>query len=160
MPFIKEKFPTYSDFALADINSIYGAENLEKALHFSVTSFSSVVLMSQSKGYSIANLPVYCQFGPINRTVTGDFNHDGHLDALVVGNNFGVEVETIRYDGGRGVVLLGEGKGNLRQLTPLESGFFENQDCKDMAIIKFQNETLVITVSNQAKSKTFRLKRA
>ena len=160
MPFIKEKFPTYSDFALADINSIYGAENLEKALHFSVTSFSSVVLMSQSKGYSITDLPVYCQFGPINRTVTGDFNHDGHLDALVVGNNFGVEVETIRYDGGRGVVLLGDGKGNFRQLTPLESGFFENQDCKDMAIIKFQNETLVITVSNQAKSKTFRLKRA
>lgn len=90
----------------------------------------------------------------------GDFNRDGHLDALVVGNNFGVEVETIRYDGGRGVVLLGDGKGNFRQLTPLESGFFENRDCKDMAIIKFQNETLVITVSNQAKSKTFRLKRA
>jgi hypothetical protein len=36
----------------------------------------------------------------------------------------------------------------------------EYQECKDMAIIKFHNETLLITVSNQAKSKTFRLKNA
>lgn len=34
----------------------------------------------------------------------------------------------------------------------------EDQECKDMAIIKFQNESLLITVSNQAKSKKFRLK--
>jgi len=158
MPFIKEKFPTYSDFALADITKIYGAENLEEALHYSVTNFSSQVLMSSADGFAYKNLPVYCQFGPINRTVMGDFNKDGHLDALVVGNNFGVEVETIRYDGGRGVVLLGDGHGNFQQLSPLESGFFENQDCKDMAMVQFQGQTLIITVSNQAKAKTFRLK--
>ena len=158
MPFIKDKFPTYSDFATADLSKIYGKENLEKALHFSVTSFSSVVFMSQKEGYQINQLPVYCQFGPINRTIVQDINKDGNLDAVVAGNNFGVEVETIRYDGGRGVVLLGDGKGNFKQLSPTESGFFENKDCKDMAMIQVKGKTILITVSNQAKAKTFLLK--
>ncbi len=157
MPFIKEKFPTYNDFAVADISKIYGEENLEKALHFSITSFSSVILLSQKKGYSTEILPVFCQFGPINQIVTGDFNKDGNLDAVVVGNNFGVEIETIRYDGGRGVVLLGDGKGHFKQLSPQESGFFENNDCKDMALIRYKNDWLIVTVSNQAKAKSFRL---
>ena len=159
MPFIKDKFPTYSDFATADLSKIYGKEKLEKALHFSVTSFSSVVFMSQKEGYQINHLPVYCQFGPINQTIVQDFNKDGNLDAVVAGNNFGVEVETIRYDGGRGVVLLGDGKGNFKQLSPTESGFFENKDCKDMAMVQVKGKTILITVSNQAKAKTFLLKK-
>ena len=102
-------------------------------------------------------MPVYCQFGPINKTIVGDFNKDGNLDALVAGNNYGLEVETIRYDGGRGVILLGDGKGNFQQLSPTESGFFENKDCKDMVQLKFNGKNIVITVSNQAKAKTFLL---
>ncbi|MGB1103880.1 MAG: VCBS repeat-containing protein [Crocinitomicaceae bacterium] len=157
MPFISEKFPTYGEFATADLSKIYGEDQLEKALHFSATSFSSAAFMSNESSYSIERLPVYCQFGPINKTIVGDFNKDGNLDALVAGNNYGVEVETIRYDGGRGVILLGDGKGNFQQLSPTESGFFENKDCKDMVQLKFNGKNIVITVSNQAKAKTFLL---
>jgi hypothetical protein len=157
MPFITGKFPTYTAFATADISRIYGDENLEQALHFSATNFSSVVFMSQDAKYQVNRLPIYCQFGPINRTITGDFNNDGHLDALVAGNNFGVEIETIRYDGGRGVVLLGDGKGNFEQLSPKASGFFENNDCKDLVKVNFKGQTIIISVSNQAKAKTFLL---
>ena len=157
MPFITEKFPTYTDYAIADISKIYGKENLEKALHFSVTSFSSVAFISQQEGYSINRLPVFCQFGPINKSILADFNADGNLDVVVAGNNFGVEIETIRYDGARGVVLLGDGKGNFEQLTPNQSGFFENNDCKDLEIINFNGITILISVSNLAKAKTFRL---
>lgn len=158
MPFIADKFPTYADFAVADITSIYGEEYLENAIHFSATSFSSVAFISNEGGYQVNQLPVYCQLGPINRSLVDDYNNDGHLDVLVAGNNFGVEVETIRYDGGRGVLLLGDGTGNFKQLSPLESGFFENSDCKDMVQVKFKDKTIVITVSNQSKAKTFLLK--
>jgi hypothetical protein len=158
MPFITDKFPTYTEFATADITKIYGEENLSQALHFSATNFSSVVFMSEEEGYQVDRLPVYCQFGPVNRSIVNDYNEDGHLDVLMAGNNFGVEIETIRYDGGRGVLLLGDGTGNFQQLSPLESGFFENNDCKDMAEIKVNGRTMIITVSNQAKAKMFQLR--
>src|SRR5690606_25776589 len=124
----------------------------------SATNFSSLAFMSSGNSFNVNKLPVFCQTGPITKTIDGDFNKEGNLEARVVGNNLGVEVETIRHDGGRGCVILGDGKGGFQQLSPLESGFFENNDCKDMEQIMFNGKQLIITVSNQAKAKTFLLK--
>lgn len=155
MPFIKDKFPTFADYASADIENIYGKGNLEKALHYSATQFASVVMLSGKNGYQIEELPVFAQLGPVNKSIVKDVNKDGNLDIVVVGNNFVTEVETIRYDGGRGAVLLGDGKGNFTQLAPNQSGFFEDNDCKDMIEVAYQGKTLFITASNRNKSKTF-----
>jgi hypothetical protein len=87
-----------------------------------------------------------------------DVNGDGNLDVVAAGNNYVTEVETIRYDGGRGVVLLGDGKGNFKQLTPLASGFIETSDCKDMVMVNFGSKKLLISVSNRDKAKSFLLK--
>jgi enediyne biosynthesis protein E4 len=135
MPFISQKFPTYADFAVANLGSIYGDDNLKKALHFSAYEFSSCILLSDGTGYALKKLPVYAQLGPLNKTLVKDLNGDGNLDVVGVGNNFGTEVETIRYDAGRGVVLLGDGKGNFTQLAPQQSGFFANLDAKDMILV-------------------------
>ena len=153
MPFIKQKFPTYDDFAVADLEKIYGKSELDSALHFSATNFSSSILLSNGDGYRLVRLPSYTQMGPINSIQVLDANKDGNLDILGVGNNFGVEVETIRYDGGRGILLLGDGAGNFTQLAPQESGFFVNTDAKDMIRI----EDWFIISSNNSKLKSFKL---
>ena len=158
MPFIKDKFPTFSEFATADLSKIYGENKLDAALHFSVTNFSSVVFLSQDKGYQINRLPADCQLGPINRSIIADFNKDGHMDVVMAGNNYGVEVETIRYDAGRGVVLLGDGKGKFTVLSPTESGFFDNNDVKDLTSVQFKGKTVIISAANGAKAKTFLLR--
>ncbi|MGB1103465.1 MAG: VCBS repeat-containing protein [Crocinitomicaceae bacterium] len=158
MPFIKQKFPTYAQYATADVESIYGPEKLQKALHYSANNFHSVLLTKTGGNYKYTELPVFAQLGPINKTIVHDINNDGNLDAIVVGNNFAVEVETIRYDGGRGAILMGDGQGNFRQLGPMESGFYEPNDCKDMALIDFGGQPVIITVSNRNMSKTFAIK--
>jgi len=145
MPFIQQKFPSYSDFATADLKKIYGEDKLKSALHYSAYEFRSCILLSNGNSFSISPLPVYAQLGPLNKTVVADFNKDGHLDIVGAGNNFGAEVETIRYDGGRGVVLLGDGKGNFTQLNPLESGFFVNSDVKDLILI---NKWVIVSSNN------------
>lgn len=135
MPFIKEKFPTYNEFAIANLESIYGKENLEKALHFTATEFHSSVILSDGNNFKIQHLPVLAQLGPLNKTLVGDYNEDGYLDVLGAGNNYGAEVETIRYDGGRGVLLFGKGDGSFTALTPTESGILINSDCKDLVSV-------------------------
>ncbi|WP_083261328.1 VCBS repeat-containing protein [Crocinitomix algicola] len=155
MPFIKQKFRTYADFATASIETIYGRDQLNQALHFQATNFSSVIFLSNEAGFEVKALPAYSQMGPINKTLVDDFNGDGFTDALIVGNNYSVEVETMRYDGGRGCLLLGDGTGKLKALSPKESGFFENNDTKDMEIVNFNGKDIVITVSNLARAKTF-----
>jgi hypothetical protein len=155
MPFIKQKFPTYAEYATADVQSIYGEEKLKNSVHYTATHFESVILKKSGGHFQQNDLPVFAQLGPVNRTVTCDINKDGHLDAIVVGNNYSAEVETIRYDGGRGAILLGDGTGNFTQLGPAESGFYEANDCKDMALVEFGNQTLLITISNRNQAKTF-----
>ncbi len=158
MPFIREKFPTYSEYATADLQSIYGEDKLGKALHYSATNFHSVILLSgKGSAFNQEDLPRYAQLGPINKSICMDINNDGNMDVVTVGNNYAAEVETIRYDGGRGAVLLGDGQGGFDQLSPMESGFFEMNDCKDMELVTYNNEVLLITVSNRNKAKTFLL---
>lgn len=158
MPFIKEKFPTYADYASANIENIYGKDDLSKALHFSATNFESVILLSSDNKFTLEHLPIYAQLGPLNKTILMDVNGDGFMDIVGAGNNYSAEVETVRYDGGRGVVLLGNGDGTFKQLAPYESGFMESHDCKDMALVRFGNRTLIITVSNRDDANTFILK--
>ncbi len=145
MPFVSQKFPTYGEFAVADLEKIYGEKSLEDALHFSATEFRSIVLMSAEGKYDIQPLNNYAQMGPLNAIVVLDINGDNHLDILGCGNNFAAEVETIRYDGGRGVCLLGDGAGNFKNVFPTESGFFVNADAKDMKIL---NDLVVVTSNN------------
>ena len=160
MPFITQKFPTYTEFATADIESIYGREDLDKALHYSGTLFESVIFQSNENGFEVEKLPPFAQMGPVNKSINIDINNDGNLDAILVGNNYSTEVETIRYDAGRGAVLLGDGNGGFKQLGPMESGFFERNDCKDMELVNYNGETLIITVSNRNKAKTFLLNKS
>ena len=158
MPFIVNKFPSYADFATADLKTIYGEEALDNALHYSATNFSSVILVSDNGSFKSEKLPSFAQFGPINKSIILDLNNDGNLDVIAAGNNFSVEVETIKYDGSRGVVLLGNGNGDFDQLSPLQSGFFENQDMKDMELINIKNlGNVLITVNNRSRSKSFLL---
>ena len=157
MPFISQKFPKYADFAEADIEKLYGEENLKAALHYSATTFSSVILLKKGNKFDIQELPVEIQFSPVNKFLVLDLNNDHHLDIVSLGNNYAAEVETIRYDGGRGAVLLGNGKGGFNSLSPKNSGWFINSDSKDMELIKIDGKPVIIGVSNNSNLTWFRL---
>jgi hypothetical protein len=84
-----------------------------------------------------------------------DFNKDGHKDILTVGNHFGVEVETTRYDAGIGNILLGDGRNNFTNLAPLNSGLYVPFDSRDAKIIKQSNRSLLIISNNNAPVSVF-----
>ncbi|MFT4600001.1 MAG: hypothetical protein ACI857_000169 [Arenicella sp.] len=147
MPFVSQKFKTYGEYATAELSEIYGQDKLDKALHFSAIDFDSRILMSQGSSYKLSSLPNSCQKAPLNAVIITDFNKDGILDIIGAGNNYGAEVETVRYDAGTGFILLGKGNGEFDEYPISKSGFFANSDVKDMKQI---NDFIVVS-SNQAK---------
>lgn len=155
MPNISEKFPTYNEYATATLEKIYGKEELDSALHYSASEFRSVVLLSNGNGgFTKSVLSNYAQMGPINCSVILDINGDGNQDIIAAGNNFAAEVETVRYDGGRGIVLLGDGKGGFDPLMPWESGLLLTSDVKDVTLIGKN----LLFFSNASPVKSFILK--
>ena len=153
MPFIKEKFPTYNSFANASIEDIYG-DKLNSALHLQVTNFQSLILINEGGKFTIKPLPNEAQTAPINGIIATDINNDNNVDLIIAGNNFDTEVETARYDAGTGLVMLGNGKGDFNPLSIKESGFFANQNVKDIKLI---NNKFLVVANNNAATQVFEL---
>ena len=108
MPFIKKKFPSYHSFASANMEAVYGQENLENALHHQATSFASTYFENQGNGsFQAKPLPSLAQISTIRNILTDDFDLDGHQDLLISGNTYGFEVETPRQDGRLWFIVVG-----------------------------------------------------
>lgn len=143
MPFIKEKFPSYHDFGIADLSTVYGAEELKKATHYKATTFATTYVENlgnfKFKTHMIEG-PV--QFSSVNSILIEDYDKDGNLDALLSGNLYQSEVETPRNDASYGVVLKGNGKGQFSTLYPSSSGLLVKGDVKNAGILRTQDTDL------------------
>ena len=151
MPFILEKFPTFKEFASADLNQVYG-EKLKDALHRYATNFSTSILLNKGNGtYDLESLPVEAQYSCVNGIEFSDLNDDGNIDLILAGNLFVAEVETPRNDAGIGTCLLGDGKGGFKFIPSSESGLELNKDVKDLLILESpENKLLIVSNNNDA----------
>lgn len=153
MPFISEKFETYEAFANASLEDIYG-DDLQEAYSAEVTTFSSKLLLSDGTGgFTVSKLPGFAQTAPVLSMVSKDINLDGYEDLILVGNIFETEVETPRYDGGNGTVLLSNTRDGYTVQAPAQSGLFIGGNAKSLLDIKHQGSSkklLVGGVNNAA----------
>ena len=155
MPFIKEKFKTYEDFALAELDDIYGDNQLESALHRKVKTFSSTVFMNRADGFEAIPLPNLAQISPIMGIEVLDINSDGNLDLVIAGNMYNTEVETPRYDAGNGAVLLGDGTGKFRALAVHESGLYAPKNVKDIGLLRAADGGKYLLIANNDDAPQF-----
>ncbi|MEP1486820.1 MAG: VCBS repeat-containing protein [Algibacter sp.] len=139
VPAIGKRYETYRDFANADLEDIYGASVLEKALSYEVKSFSHAWFENVNGKFSKRhNLTGRSQFTSINDIEVINYNDDEYLDLLLVGNLYQAEVETPRSDAGVGLVMIGSANG-FKDVSPNESGLMERDDIKSIAPIKLVN---------------------
>ena len=157
MPFIKDKFPTYKEFANATVEDVYGKENLKDAIELTATTFASMILYREGAVYQAKKLPMEAQTAPINGIIPGDYNGDNITDLLIAGNNHDTEVETPRYDAGTGLFLSGDGKGNFHPVRVYESGLYAPGNIKDLAVIELaaNKGKLILLVQNNAPLQAF-----
>lgn len=136
-PMILQKFPTYAEFAKADLAGIYSEEKLAGALHLTASHMLSTVFLNDGRGrFTATPLPLQAQVSPINAIIPMDVDADGAIDLVCAGNNWGAEVETVRYDAGIGVVLKGDGRGGFTSMPVMRSGFFARGNMKDLCLVR------------------------
>ncbi len=122
MPFIKKKFPTYKDFANADLEKVYSKEKLQASTMYKATTFQSVYYENKNGKLIAHALPKLAQIAPVNAITVDDFNKDNNLDVLLAGNMHNSEVETPRNDASNGLLLLGNGMGEFEVLDSHKTG--------------------------------------
>jgi len=130
------KFPTYGSFARASIAELFGANQLQQALHYETDTFASVYLHNDGGGkFTASALPNLAQISPIKAIVPHDVDGDGHLDLIVAGNLYDAEPNTPRADGGNGLWLKGDGRGHFTPVSPRESGFLAPLNVAGLSLI-------------------------
>lgn len=135
-PWIAEKYKTYEDFSHATIEDIFDPIRLERTQRLEATELGSGIFYQQADGsFSFARLPAEAQAAPIHTITVGDFNSDGTLDFYCAGNDFGPEPSTGRFDGGLGVLLLGDGAGDFESVWPSESGISVSGEARSAVLL-------------------------
>ena len=148
MPYVAEKFKDYHSFASSKLIDILPEDKVDEAVIYQIESFESIILENKNGKLVKKSLPNEAQVSPVKSSVVLDINNDGFKDIITVGNHYGVEVETTRYDAGYGTVFLGSDNLNYRFIPPTKSGFYVPKDSRDILVQKFNDKQIRFFVTN------------
>tara|TARA_B100000780_G_C21121815_1_gene454485 strand:+ start:257 stop:3571 length:3315 start_codon:yes stop_codon:yes gene_type:complete len=152
MPYVGKKFKDFHSFASSKLIDILPEKTVKEAVVLEISNFESILLVNENGKLTAQKLPIQAQISPIKNSFVDDFNKDGFKDILLVGNHYGVEVETVRYDAGYGSILLGDGKNKFKFLPPSSSGFYIPTDSRAISSIKTINNSKMYLVTNNNDS--------
>jgi len=141
MPSVRERFPTFHDFAGAMLEEIYQPDKLEQSLALEATELAHGVYRNRGDGtFVFEPLPRRAQIAPVFGIAAEDFDGDGHVDLFLAQNFHGPQVETGRYNGGLSLLLLGDGQGGFAPQTPEQSGVAIDGEARAAAVADFDRD--------------------
>ncbi len=157
MPFIKEKFGSYSEFANATLNDIYG-EKLNQSYENEVTELNSILLLNKGNGqFEKKILPIYAQQFPLMSCVFKDLDKDGYNDIILAGNLYEMEVETPRLDAISGLVLRSNGKDGYEAVPYASTGLYLNGNSKNITWVSLANGDFLLDAVNNDRLNAYKL---
>ncbi len=141
LPAILKKFPKNDFYARATLAEVFGADKIAKARRFAATELRSGVFLSQPDGsFRFEPLPRIAQIAPMQGTVAGDFDGDGHADIYCVQNSYAPIAAVGRFDGGISQLLRGDGHGHFTAAPPAESGLLVPGNAKALAVLDLDRD--------------------
>lgn len=158
---LRKKFTNYKSYATATMDEMLSPEQMQGALRLKANMLKSCYLRNDGNGkFTLIPLPIEAQVSVLNGMQTGDFDGDGNLDVVINGNDYGTDVSIGRYDALNGLMLKGDGKGNFKPLSILQSGIYIPGNGKALVTMRSKNGDLLLAASqNKDSLKVFKLNR-
>jgi len=156
-PRFRRQFTKFKYYGDATMQKLLSQKDLEGALVMEANYASTSYIENLGNGkFKMTALPIEAQFAPVFGMVAEDFDQDGNLDVLMVGNDYGNEVFSGRYDGFTGLFMKGDGVGNFQPVGSARSGFYVPWDAKALAkLTKPDGSDVLIASQNKDSLKVF-----
>jgi hypothetical protein len=136
LPSLKKKFLRYETYARATMADVLPAADLAAALRLEARQLDTGLFENLGGRFRFRPLPVEAQVAPVQDILVDDLDGDARADLLLVGNSFGTEVETGRYDASDGLFLRGGASLEFTPVHSAESGFKAPGDGRSLARLR------------------------
>jgi enediyne biosynthesis protein E4 len=155
-PKFRRQFKYYKKFGRATLDQILSEADRKDAVVLTTNWTNTSYIENQGNGkFVVKALANRVQTAPVNGMISIDVNADGYLDVLMVGNDYGNEVNMGRYDAFTGALLLNDGKGNFSYQTVKQSGFKVPGDAKALVQLTSPNGALIVSTQNRDSLQAF-----
>ncbi len=155
-PVFRDQFKNYAEYGQTTMQQLLAPYDTTGLLVLQANYPLTSYMENLGNGkFTIKALPKNTQIAPVNGLQFDDVDSDGNLDLILIGNDFGNEIISGRYDALNGVVLLGDGKGEFQPLTTMESGFVVPGDAKALARLNREGKDLYIATQNRDSLKIY-----
>lgn len=148
MPFIKKKFLFYNEFAKATVEDIFPKTKLKNAVKKEVKLLSTSYFENIGRNrFRMHLLPADAQQSSVNKVFVDDFDTDGFMDVLLVGNNYEISTQLGRLDASHGVLLLNDRSGYFKSTS--NQNFNIAGPARDIEKVIIRGDTYyVVTINN------------
>ena len=157
LPDVSSRASTFAAYADATVDQVLG-RSVRKVERKAVVTLDHVMFLNRGNHFDAVPLPDEAQFAPAFYAGVADFDGDG-LEDVFLGQNFSpTAVGLPRYDGGRGLLLRGDGRGGLRPVPGQQSGVRVYGDQRGAAYADFDSDGRldVVVSQNGAATRLFR----
>ena len=141
---MRKKFSSYKNYAEASMKEILSPEELLKSNHLSVNETRTICFLSRNGKMVKSELPLQAQFSMVSKIISKDFNHDGKMDLLLLGNHSDNRLKIGAMDANYGCVLSGDGRGNFQYISQGLSGLSVTGDVKSAEEIVIDGKKYIV----------------
>lgn len=154
---LRKSFNSYSDFGEATVKEIFENQNVSNAL-IRTTNWmeSSWAENLGNNKFKLHKLPKEAQWAPVFGTTTFDLNQDGYEDLLIIGNDYGVEVNQGRLDALQGLALINNQEKGFIPQTLEKSNFIVPKNGKSIVQINIAEQPYFVASQNNDSLKVFK----
>jgi hypothetical protein len=157
LPSLKDRYPTYKDYAKQTMADVFPQQDLADAVVKNAYTFATTLVRNNGDGtFTMIPLPLQAQISPVYGILATDVDGDGKTDLLMAGNFDGVKPEIGRMSAGYGVYLRGDGKGHFTPVRELESGFLVPGQARDIQRLRTRSGDIYIVSRNNDRPIIFR----
>ncbi len=157
LPFVRARFASHMEFGRASLSEILG--DRERGMRrLTAVWLEGAVFLNRGDHFEVRGLPAEAQLAPVFGVVAQDFDGDGRTDLFLAQNFFGLQPDVPRLDAGRGLMLLGDGRGGFQPVRGQESGLLIYGEQRGAAAADFDRDGRMdlAVAQNGAETKLYR----
>ena len=149
---LPSRLGTFAAYAGASVDQVFGPHKA-RVSERSIVTLDHMMFLNRGGRFEAHALPVDAQLAPAFHAGIADFDGDGADDVVLSQNFFATAVGIPRFDAGRGLLLLGDGKGGFQAMSGKRSGIRIYGDQRGAAYADFDADgRLDVVVSQNANA--------